>query len=81
MSDQLPVDTEIIFTSGDTQSWDIDGNMKHSKEGQRKHGRNGIGQSGPIDGGKVCLQISSAFNFHLVFILTIESIEVIPWVI
>lgn len=53
MCHELSVYIEVVFSSRDTQCWDVDGHVKYTEEGQREHCGDSVGKGGPIDRGKI----------------------------
>ena len=53
MRHEFPIHIEVILTSGNTQSWNIDRNMKYTEKGEGKHCRNCVRKGRPVDDRKV----------------------------
>lgn len=53
MSNELSIHIKVIFTRGDSQSWNIDRDMEHTEKGESKHRRDSISKRRPIHGRKV----------------------------
>ena len=63
MRNQLPVGVHIVLSSRDAQSRHIDWDMQNAKEGERKHGRNGLQDSRPVGDLEICSSGSEKDGF------------------
>lgn len=74
MSDQLPVDVQVVLSHSSAQSGDVDGYVDDTKEGQSEHGWNGTSKCTRVDTAKLCSNVS-VWSFDFTELLTEVGVE------